>query len=127
MNVTEVDFNDRSLNGNDLTAAIRYNLSLLGYKPFRANVGKVRVYEKDKNGKVKEPPRLFDTGLPKGFSDTFSIKDGRVVFIEVKGKGDKIRPEQIEFINEMRSCGCRAGVAYTVQEAIDIAEGRTGD
>jgi hypothetical protein len=95
---------------HDLQNLIRLELSRLGYTVFRANVGKVKM----KDG------RWFDTGLPKGFSDLFAVKDGRVYFIEVKVKPNKPTPEQLNFIDRMMQQGCPSGVAYSVDEAVKI-------
>lgn len=98
---------------HDLQNSIRLKLSKEGYTTFRANVGKVKMQD----------GRWFDTGLPKGFSDLFAVKDGRVYFIECKIHPRKPTPEQIRFIERMQEQGCRAGVAYSVEEAIKICEG----
>lgn len=76
---------------------------------FRANVG--QGFTKD--------GRFFSTGLPKGFSDLFGFRlsDGRAVFIEVKSPTGKVRPEQQNFIEQMRSNGALAGIARSVEEA----------
>ena len=97
---------------HDIQNQIQIDLCKLGYRVFRANVGKVKM----------EDGRWFDTGLPKGFSDLFAIKDGRISFIEVKKPGGHIRPDQINFINQMRKLGCRAGIAYSSEDAIKICE-----
>lgn len=79
---------------------------------FRANVG--QGFTKD--------GRFFSTGLPKGFSDLFGFRlsDGRAVFIEVKSPTGKVRPEQRNFIEQMRSNGALAGIARSVEEARKI-------
>ena len=66
--------------------------------------------------------RHFNTGLPKGFSDLFGfrIPDGRAFFIEVKAPTGRVRPEQQNFIEQMRSNGALAGVARSVEEARKI-------
>ena len=53
------------------------------------------------------------------FSDLFGIRngDGRAVFIEVKTK----KGSAAEFLETMR--GRRAGIARSVQDAIEIVEG----
>ena len=98
---------------HDLQNSIRLKLSKEGYTTFRANVGKVKLAD----------GRWFDTGLPKGFSDLFAVKSGRVYFIECKVKPNTPTPEQLNFIERMREQGCRAGVAYTVEEAMEIVKG----
>jgi hypothetical protein len=97
---------------HSLQNLIRVELSKLGFTVFRANVGKFKL----------DDGRWFDVGLPKGFSDLFAIKDGQACFIEVKGKNGKASEEQLNFIEQMKRKGCRAGIAYTVEDAIKIAE-----
>ena len=77
---------------------------------FRTNAGTVRL----PNGKMFH-------GLPKGFSDIMFIrKDGQACFIETKVAPNKPTPEQLAFIEKMQKLGCRAGVAYSLVEAVDI-------
>ncbi len=91
----------------DLMNKIRIELSKLGFIVFRANVGKVTM----KDG------RWFDSGLPRGFSDLFAVKDGKIYFIEVKKGANKPSKSQVNFIEQMRLHGCVAGVVYSVEEA----------
>lgn len=93
---------------------IRVGLTERGYLVFRANVGKVRTAD----------GRWFDTGLPKGFSDLFGFRpDGRIFFIEVKNQTGRVRPEQEKFLERMREFGALAGVARSVDDAIEIVNG----
>ena len=93
---------------------IRVGLSKAGHVVFRVNVGKVKM----QNG------RWFETGVPKGFSDLFGFRpDGRIFFIEVKNEVGKLRPEQKIFIEQMRKRGALAGVARSVEEAMEIVNG----
>lgn len=103
------------MNETDLMNTIRLGLNQYGIV-FRANVGKVRMQD----------GRFFDTGLPKGFSDLFGFRfsDGRIFFIEVKTPTGRIRPEQTQFIETMKSRGALAGIARSVEDAIQIVEGR---
>lgn len=98
---------------HSLQNEIRVELSKLGFVVFRANVGKIRMAD----------GRFFDTGLPKGFSDLFAIKDGRIYFVEVKYGKNKATPEQINFIEQMKKRGCVAGIAYSVDDAVKICDG----
>lgn len=102
------------MNETDLMNTIRLGLNQHGIV-FRANVGKVRMQD----------GRFFDTGLPKGFSDLFGFRfsDGRIFFIEVKTPTGRIRPEQTKFIETMKSRGALAGIARSVEDAIQIVEG----
>ena len=81
---------------------------------FRANVGKVKTVQ----------GRWFDTGLPTGFSDLFGIRklDGKAFFIEVKTEKGKVRESQIKFIKQMKRLNAIAGIARSVNEAIELIE-----
>ena len=93
---------------------IRVGLSKAGHVVFRANVGKVKM----QNG------RWFETGVPKGFPDLFGFRpDGRIFFIEVKNETGKLRPEQKIFIEQMKKRGALAGVARSVEDAMEIING----
>lgn len=94
----------------DVQNSIRLSLSERGFRVFRANVGKVKM----DNG------RWFDTGLPKGFSDLFAVKDGRVYFLEVKNETGRVRPEQEHFLEQMRELGCPAGIVRSVEDALEL-------
>lgn len=87
-------------------------------KIFRANVGKVRTQD----------GRYFDTGLPQGFCDLFGFRpDGQIFFIEVKKPGGKVKEKQKHFIDVVKRNGAIAGVAHSVEEAIDIIENGVED
>ena len=79
---------------------------------FRVNVGEGRTVD----------GRYFTTGVPKGFSDLFGVrhKDGRAVFIEVKTKSGRVRPEQKKFITKMRECGALAGICRSAEDAVNL-------
>lgn len=95
----------------ELMNAIRLKLSERDVITFRVNVGKVKMSD----------GRWFDTGLPKGFSDVMALdKNGQVCFIETKQHPRKPTREQINFMLAMIKRGCPSGVAYTVQDALDI-------
>lgn len=96
---------------HDIQSAIRLKLSELGYCVFRVNAGKVKLAD----------GRWFDTGVPKGFSDLFAVKDGKIFFIEVKSETGKARPEQVNFLATMRDrYGCVTGIARSVEDAVRI-------
>ena len=72
--------------------------------------------------------RQMDVSLilvcPKGFSDLFGFrKDGQIFFIEVKNETGRVRPEQKQFLETMRSFGALAGVARSSEEALEIVNG----
>lgn len=98
----------------DIMNSIRLKLSEMGFIVFRANVGKVKL----------EDGRWFNTGLPRGFSDLFAIKSGRVYFIEVKKPNGVVGEDQLNFIKQMRARGCTAGIVYSVEEAVQLVTSR---
>jgi len=77
--------------------------------PYRTNAGSVRL----------SGGRMYH-GLPKGFCDILFIRDGKAHFIEAKIKPNKPTSAQLEFIYKMIELGCRAGVAYSVDDALEI-------
>lgn len=85
---------------------------------YRANVGTVTT---DRGYK-------FSTGLPKGFPDLFGTlpadksRTGTAVpvFIECKVGDGFLRPEQEKFLAAEKAKGSIVGVAYTVQQAVDL-------
>ena len=96
---------------HDIQSSIRLSLSQHGFCVFRANVGTVKLSD----------GRFFDTGLPRGFSDLFAVRDGQVYFIEVKKPGGHVRDDQKKFLQTMHDrYGCPAGIAYSVEDALKI-------
>lgn len=95
----------------DLLNAIRLKLQERGCLNFRINVG---------SGTTKQG-NYFTTGVKQGFSDIFGVRpDGVAFFIETKVAPRKPTKAQCNFLlSAIRSNAC-AGVAYTVQDAIDI-------
>jgi len=60
-------------------------------------------------------------GLPKGFSDLMCVlPGGKICFIEAKMPYGRVSPEQKAFIERMKSLGAAAGIAYSVQDALQI-------
>lgn len=91
--------------------AIREALSLRGWCVFRANCG----------GVVTSDGKYYSSGLPKGFSDLFAVKGGKVVFIEVKKPGGRLLPHQEIFLKTMSEIyGCVSGVCYSVNDALKL-------
>lgn len=93
--------------------AIRMALSDIAIV-FRANVGV--FFTRD--------GRQISTGLPKGFSDLFGFRksDGKAFFVEVKNETGRARKEQLHFIDRMNQLGANAGIARSVEEAIEIVQ-----
>jgi hypothetical protein len=97
------------MNEHSIQNSIRLKLSELGYCVFRANVGRFQT----KDG------RWFDTGLPRGFSDLFAVKDGRIYFLEVKTETGRPSEEQLRFLAVMRDrYGCVAEIVRSVDDAV---------
>lgn len=107
---------------------IRCALSLNGNVILRLNSGKFYqgkvVYSKEFKQNVLINLRMVE-GLPPGTSDLECIDRQGVAFIETKTPTGKPSPEQIKFINRMRQLGHRAGIARSVEEALDIVNSRT--
>ena len=59
-------------------------------------------------------------GCPEGTSDLLYIGENTAAFIECKDDKGTVRPEQEKFINVMKAYGHRAGVARSVEEALEI-------
>ena len=99
----------------DLLKEIMVTLSARGHHVFRANVGTARTVD----------GRYFKTGLPKGFSDLFGTvkENGQAFFVEVKYGGNTASFVQENFLSQMSKAGCRAGLAYSVDDALKIVEG----
>lgn len=79
-------------------------------------------------GCVKTQSGTYFRGLPKGFSDLFGVLPADKcrygyalpVFIECKIGDGHLRPEQEKFLCKMRDRGAIVGVAYTVDQAVQI-------
>lgn len=69
-----------------------------------------------------EDGRYISSGVPKGYSDLSGhrISDGRAVYLEVKTKTGKVRPEQEKFLAQMQKTGAIAGVVRSVEEALTL-------
>lgn len=55
-----------------------------------------------------------------GLSDLLFIGDGYVAFIEVKTPKGRPTQEQLDFIARMKQLNHRAGIARSVQEALEL-------
>lgn len=114
---------------HDAQNAIRLRLSEMGYYTERINVGEgfliprslmlelKRVVKGDLRSKL-DRVSYFKTGAVKGRSDLSAIKDGRIVFLEVKDATGKPSEEQLNFIKQMQErYGCKAGIVRSVEDA----------
>ena len=118
--VTVLKCNTVTFGGNlkseqEIQNEIRVGLSKAGHMVFRTNVGKVRMMD----------GRWFDTGLPKGHPDLYGFRsDGQIFYIEVKNEIGRVRPEQKKFIEVVKERGAKAGVARSLEEALEIVNER---
>ena len=69
------------------------------------------------NFELKDGRRLCGV---KGLSDLLFIGKNKVAFIEVKNATGKISDEQANFIKKMQSLGHIAGVARSVEDALEL-------
>ena len=84
-------------------------------------LGKHGAVYRCNSGSVKLPSGKPFRAMPEGFSDIMFIRpDGGTCFVEVKAGKGKPTDKQIAFIEKMRRMNCRAGVAYSVTEAMEI-------
>ena len=93
----------------DIQSNIRKELSKHGIC-LRLNVGNFATHD----------GRHITSGLPNGTSDLLFIGNGYIAWIEVKTPTGKPTPEQRKFIDIMRDMGHRAGIARSVEEALEI-------
>lgn len=109
---------------HELQNAIRVALSAYGIC-FRTNAGKYwqgkRVWSRERQEYVLAELRAVE-GLPEGFPDLLFIDQKGVAFIEVKAPKGRLREAQDRFIRTMQSYGHRAGVARSVEDAIQIIQ-----
>lgn len=98
----------------DLQNLIRCELSRRGCFVQRTN--SATLYTKD-----GRPVRIGISGQ----SDLCGHRpgDGRAFYIEVKKPGEKPRENQERFLQAMRNTGALAGVAHSVEEAVEIVFG----
>lgn len=96
---------------HDLQNFIKLELSKIGFCVFRGNVGKGKTFD----------GRFFNTGLPKGFPDLFAVKDGKIIFIEVKSKNGKLKEEQKKFIKTMNDFyNTNVTVCYCIEDVLNL-------
>ena len=68
--------------------------------------------------------KFVQAGLPPGSADLVGIASvrsiGVFVAIEVKLKGQKPRPDQVNFLEHVKNMGGIAGVATSVEDALNL-------
>jgi hypothetical protein len=94
----------------DIQSAIRLALSEYG----------IIIRQQSGNFELKDGRRLL-CGI-KGLSDLLFIGQGFIAFIEVKTAIGKPSPEQLHFIEVIKKLGHRAGVACSVEDALEIIQ-----
>ena len=91
---------------------------------FRANVGQAWTgshYEWLNRDILIHSARPFNTGLPTGFSDLFGVTpEGQAFFLEVKSPKGKPSPEQLQFLEVMRSWNAITGVVQSQEAALNL-------
>ena len=94
--------------------------SQLIYKVMQ-ELGKHGAVYRCNSGSVKMPNGSWFKAMPKGFADVMLIlPTGQACFVECKTDKGKLSEEQERFINKMRILNARAGVARSVNEALQI-------
>lgn len=91
----------------------------------RCALSKYGVVIRMNTGNVQTQSGTYIRCGVKGMSDLLFVGQGYIAWIEVKTPTGKPSPEQIKFINRMRQLGHRAGIARSVEEALEIVNNRT--
>ena len=111
---------------NDLIKRILMALSERGHRAFRNNTGMGWAGHAQQwlDGSVLvRYARPLRAGLCEGSSDIIGwTADGKFLAIEVKCGRAPVTPAQRAFLRAVHEAGGRAGIAYTVEDAIQIAK-----
>ncbi len=113
----------------DIMRQIQVALSKDGHRVFRNNVavgwvGQLVKRHQDGTAILKNA-RPLHAGLCVGSSDLIGwTSRGVMLAIEVKTETGRATPEQLQFISAVRAAGGRAGIARSIQQAKDIADGK---
>ena len=91
----------------------------------RCELSKYGIVIRMNTGNVQTQSGTYIRCGVKGVSDLLFLGQGYIAWIEVKTLTGKPSPEQIKFINRMRQLGHRAGIARSVEEALEIVNNRT--
>lgn len=98
------------MNESGLQKLIMLEVTRLGHRIFRNQVGKYRLAD----------GRFLSSGLCVGSADLIGLtKSGRFLAIEVKTFSGVITPAQQNFITEINRMGGIAFVARSVQDVVD--------
>ena len=112
-------------NETKLQNAILLALSNAGHLVWRMETAGAwvgRIMHQEGNMVTLANARMIQAGLIKGGSDIIGIHrpSGRFIAIEVKTPTGRPTPEQLRFIDNVRAAGGIAGIARSVQDALDL-------
>lgn len=109
---------------SQLQSLILLALSEAGCKVWRCETAGVwvgRVIHRTGGSVTLADARMIQAGLTKGGADIIGIApDGRFLAVEVKTETGRIRPEQEVFLQVARKAGGIAGIARSVEQALDL-------
>lgn len=114
-------------NETALMHKIMLALSEAGCLVFRNNTGSAwlgkPIHRAGKQVTLTEA-RMMPYGLCVGSSDLIGVApDGRFLAVEVKTATGRVSKEQQTFIDVVRRAGGRAGIARSVDEALELVRG----
>lgn len=97
----------------ELQKSIKSELKKLGHKCWQVDSGKKVTY------------KTRGQGLEKGFPDIFGARkgDGKLFFVEIKIGNGKPSEHQIKFLKAADENNILNGVAWNVEQAIEIVNG----
>jgi len=106
--------------------------SVAGHRLWRNNTAKAWVgvyFNRLPDGTVTlKNARLLHAGLCVGSSDCIGLtKSGVFAAVEFKSSRGRARPEQVKFIATVRRLGGFAGISRSVQDTMDILDGKIRD
>lgn len=98
----------------ELQKQIKKTLNDMGHRCWQVDSGKKVTY------------KTRGQGLEKGFPDIFGARkgDGKLFFIEVKIGNGKPSDNQIKFLKNANENNVLNGIAWNVEEAIEIVQGK---
>lgn len=62
----------------------------------------------------------------KGFPDLLCVRRGEVVLLEVKSKGGRMKPAQVDLHARLRAAGLAVAIVTTPEEALAAVRGEAG-
>ncbi len=84
-------------------------------------LGKYGAIYRTNSGSIRLPSGKYFRAMPEGFSDLLFIRpDGVACFVELKTDKGKPSDKQLAFLEKMRGMNCRAGIARSVAEAMEV-------